>query len=667
MKLFDVSWTDVLTDLQRWNALSYGARHALLEELTTHGYIMAEKFGAHLDEVMTSGIAVLEAGGTRLRMSDEHRALMKVLRSMDRHPVFDETTPAMLTQYMDEHFSAQDIEILGTHSHGHSRVLRTSMMARVAFAGWVSELLDADTDGARIAWASAVGRRPESMHSARGLATLATLHALAKSLLASPNGIPLRELATHDLPMVADAIFLGLDTLVLFVGMRKKDLEPMIGLWPNAVHELTRPPAPTPSFVEPVEQFTLAVQMEDMTTVLASVVAAPVRLRGSDYAVFARERATIEARMVPIPEWARDYTQHPQFNRVDVAVRELDTHRFIRIAQHEGSPHILPTPAGAKWLSLTPHDRVASLVDPIRKSKDTNPLGGYNTPDAARFFPFALPYHHTPRFLRLRERLVRAFMQASEGFIVLEDFLVHAEREANPLLDVGESEARELRHSIQVPGGDQRQIYRELWRSSLDEFFMVRLMGLGGAILGRTSTGELCFTLTDVGQYLLGTEKKFTYGSNERPDVVVQPNFDVVFLGVAHGTEAMFSRFAERVGIAPGLTFKLTRESVLRAAEQGATADQVVKVLRDASSKALPKNVVREIEGWMANVRRARLRTMHVIECSDAESADRAMAALGAAARRLTPMLIEVSAATTTARTAMTKRLRAAGVFLTAP
>ena len=135
-------------------------------------------------------------------------------------------------------------------------------------------------------------------------------------------------------------------------------------------------------------------------------------------------------------------------------------------------------------------------------------------------------------------------------------------------------------------------------------------------------------------------------------------------MGAAPGTEAIIARFAERVGAAPGLAFRITRKSVMTAAEAGATTEAVLDALTRASARPIPQNVRREISGWMALVRRATLRATHLIECPDEDTAARVTAALGPKARRITPTLIEVTVNTAAQRSALTKQLRAGGVFL---
>ncbi|MEP7345779.1 MAG: helicase-associated domain-containing protein [Gemmatimonadaceae bacterium] len=665
MKLFDVKWASVLRGLSRWTALRLSTRRVVLEELKTNSYVSAQRFGLQLDAIVQSGIAQVDQGWTRLWLDDEQRDLVKVLRAMGRHQVFDAPTQESLVKYMEEHFTNDEITALGSKGHrGYGVANRHTLAPRVGFSGWVEDLLDAKNDDELLAWVAARG---VPLH---GFSTFSlwNLQRLARLLADSPHGESLSDLVAKrpddDVDAFANSLSLGLRTLILFAGMRGRDLEPMIGLWPTVASELTRPRAQPPAVVVPKEHFALAVQMEDMTTLLAAVVAAPVRLRTGDLAVFARLRAEIEGRLVPLPAWVAHLFANPQSTRVDRAARELESRHFVQVREHHGNPHLESTRAGAAWLTLSPYERLAALLGPLRNSEEMNPRSDYDVVPAPGFFSFSLPYLHAPKSLRLRRALTAAFL-GTTGYIPFEKFFDYHAREANPFLNASTPPEMDLYRLMYYGGtGDPREEYRRIWRSMLSQFLGDRLIGFAGASVGHLESGALCFALTDVGRYLLGDAESFVYGAREAGDVVVQPNFDVVFLGAAPSTEAALARFAERVGVAPGLTFRLTRKSVLRAAEAGATSQEVLGALSGASSKPVPKNVEREITGWMAAVRRGRLRVAQLIECADEESATRIAAVLGAKARRITPTIFEIEAATPSARAAMTKKLRAAGVFL---
>jgi hypothetical protein len=670
MKLFDVDWERVLRELPRWFALPHAARHRLLEALEPHGYISAERFGSELPAITASGMALHDANRGRVWAAPDHRELLKVLRAMNRHRVFDAPDHEALMRYLADHFTSEDIDRLGRQFQGgYGFVSRQTLAPRLAFSGWVADLLDARGQEGLAAWGDERGwRAATTKHPGDTLRSLERLQTLARELAPHTHGMPLRGLLAErdgrDRAAFADALYAGLATGVVYAGLRGRDLEPLVGLWPRVAEELARPPATKPGPVVPVEHFTLAIGMEDMTTVLATIAAAPLRVRADDLAVFARARTTIETRLAALPQWAAQLFISDRWTRVDEAARELEVYRFAVIREHDGNPHLTVTPKGKHWLALDAHDRLAALIDPLRASKEENPRGGFDVGRADSFFPFALPFYHIPESLRLRRALTAAFLEAVDDFIPLEGFLDYAAREANPFLELQNSKGRYPSGMEYATVGDPREGARNLWRNSLAQFLVIRLLRLGGASVGRTETGALCFKLTDVGRYLLADTNRFEYGSPGSAEIIVQPNFDVVFLGAAPAIEATLARFAERVGATPGLAFKITRASVLAAAEAGATADDILVALREASSKPIPKNVEKEIAGWVASMRRARVRAIEVIECDDEETAHRVAQLLGAKVRRLTPTLFELTGETRAARAAMLKRLRAAGVFL---
>ncbi|MDP9348768.1 MAG: helicase-associated domain-containing protein [Gemmatimonadota bacterium] len=202
-----------------------------------------------------------------------------------------------------------------------------------------------------------------------------------------------------------------------------------------------------------------------------------------------------------------------------------------------------------------------------------------------------------------------------------------------------------------------------MWGEILAGFLVARLAPLGGARLGRTAAGELCFALTGAGRYLLGGEDDFEYGQEVQAQVVVQPDFEIVFLAPAPVLEAQIARFAERRGKGPGVMFRLTRASVLAAAEAGATAEQIVETLGTASIRELPGNVVRQVRDWFQGIRRVRMRPAVLVECRDAETAARVLAAAGKQVRKVTATLLELSATTRAERSAVLRKLRAVGIF----
>ncbi len=667
MRLFDVDWLDVMRNLSRWSALSVSERASLLHVLKLSGYTSATLFGTHLQAVVDSGIATYDTERHRLLLAEPHRELLKVLRAMGRHPLFDDPTDVALRRYMEEHFTQDEANVVGGKraQYAFPNVSRQDLVTLASSAGWPGDLLDAASDEELVAWAV---KRGEQADDPRLPDTVRRLRWIVEALVAADNTASIADWygATEESEReaFARAVHLGLRTIVLFAAMSAHDLEPLIGVWPAAAQEMRRGPAHAPVAVTPTAQFGAAVLMEDMTALLASIVAAPVRLRTNDLKVFARAAAEIESRLIFVPPWSEPWLMDAYDTRMDRVTWYIRWHKYATIQSVHGNPHLVSTAEGEAWLALSAHDRLHSLLDPMRASKSRNPSYGYGTRDVTDFFAFTLPFMHEPEQLNLRHALESLFLDLGDGFFPVDKFLDFASRSANPFLQLPQEEMQRVHRQMYLGTTDTRDAFRALWHNAVLEFLQARLAVYGGVTLGVQDDGTVCFSLTDIGRYLLGASDGFRYGSANASDIVVQPNFDIVFLSASPSVEALLSRAAERIGEAPGLTFRLTRASVVRAAESGLTGDEVLAMLTMASSKPVPQNVEREVRGWMAAIRRAQLRTIHVVETGDEQTAARVLSLLGDKAKQLTSTMVELSASTPSARAAMIRKWKAGGVLL---
>ena len=147
----------------------------------------------------------------------------------------------------------------------------------------------------------------------------------------------------------------------------------------------------------------------------------------------------------------------------------------------------------------------------------------------------------------------------------------------------------------------------ELWKSFLTIFLGRCLLAMGGAEAGVTPDGRPGFRMRDGGRVLLGLPRDGLPDRDEEEagaasELVVQPNFEIVFLSPSAAAEAVLGRFCERVGREVGVLFRLTRQSLLRAAAAGLETEQVLATLTQGSRNPLPPNVEHEIRGWMGAV-----------------------------------------------------------------
>lgn len=292
-------------------------------------------------------------------------------------------------------------------------------------------------------------------------------------------------------------------------------------------------------------------------------------------------------------------------------------------------------------------------------------LAAVRPPVAGRFDYSSFP-GYTGRLRGSAADLARAIRDAVEridgcGFVGLEDFVRYEAEVHNPL----ESDIHDLRLGWGW-GRQPAEALRYAWADELRAFVLNRLVMAGGARIGIDEEGLLVFEPTSVGRYLVGLTGSFEL---ELPDeagtVVVQPDFEVVFLAPAPETETAVSRFAERLGHGVGRLFRLTPEAAFAAAAAGLSADAVLETLEAAAAQPIPSNVEHELRAWFGRARRLYVRRTLVVECEDPEVARRLSAAGGSDVRLLGETVVEIPGGKLGRR--LLKRAAARGLFLSPP
>ncbi|MET0398364.1 MAG: helicase-associated domain-containing protein [Longimicrobiaceae bacterium] len=672
MKHFEIDWAAMVALMPAWDRLSRPARAACLAMKPGAAGVRVEELRGAADELVESGLVSLSPTGVRAVVAERWRPFHVALRAMDRHRLWEAPSNAALVAYLEDVLTTQELQaLLGDRGFGSNPYyLRVLLGDRVSGEEWVEDLLAAETPKAAAAWErkrSAAGEPGPSVFA--DAAVLDAARGLLRALAAEPAGAPLGDLPGRFPEM--DAAVLGaavrgcLRYLLLFASMTD-GLVPTVGVWPDVAVRRRQAAQGPPAPVEVAETFEAAFRLEDMTTVLAAAAAEPLRLRASDRAVFARTREAIQDRLVSVPDWVEEVLGADPETRVETAARLLHEMDFAKAGEKAGEGlRLAPTRKGLRWLDLPDGERLDALIAPIRGSDERVPGSWYQGGRSkVGFFPVTLGFT-APAGVDLRKWVTHAFLEMPPGgMLEVGAFLEHYGRAENPFLRLLSKNPGALRVHWGRP--TTRVEWERLWREVLATMISLRLAPLGGVRMGRTADGTPAFALTPVGRYLLGAEEQLEYegGGGGGGGVVVQPNFEVVFLGPAPGVEARIARFAERAGKGPGTLFRITRRSVLGAAEAGFTADRVLETLAAASKHDLPANVARQVRDWFAATRRVRLRPAVLVECPDAETAARVLSAGGKAVRAVTDTLLELADTERAARSALLKKLREAGVFV---
>lgn len=675
MKIAELDWPQMLGMLRRWDALSPAARRAYLALKPAVGSSRAQMGEDAAEQLLAAGlVAPPSARSTLLAVTPETRRMHVLLRAMGRVRVLD--APGDLPpDYIKEHFtSEQTVLLAGEGPRHHHWGTRAQDAGRVSTVDWVQAVLDLpDADAAR-RW-----EQPRRAAGEEGILavpwTLRTVQQLILALADHPNGVPFSALETL-LPdagpaVRAEAVRAGLRYMLLFPALRGADLQACIGLLPAVAQRLGPPPA-APAPVQAAETFEAPFRLGDMTAVLVEAATEPLPVRSNNQGLYVRTQKLLAARLASLPAWVAEHVLDDEdeddedlgipgaWERIAQVIHWLVVLKLVEVVRTQERYAMQPTAAGRRWLAEGEGERLKVILSAVRASPQRNPDGRWGA-DGPAFFATYLGLTVSDRDMDLRADLCDALLSIPTGAMVeLDGWLEWHGRERNPFLQAGRDR---LRHRIVYGRPFTREMWEAAWMRLLEEFLVERLLPFGGARLGRLEDERVAFGITPAGRYLLGGADDFAFAPAPEGDVLVQPDFEIVFLAPAPRVEAELGRFAERTGSGVGALFRITRASVLRAAEQGVTADALVGTLEGVSRGGVPANVARQVRDWIGGTRRVSLRPAVLVECPDAETAGRVRAVGGAQVTPVTPTLLRLDT-DGKGRASLVKKLREKGIFV---
>jgi hypothetical protein len=452
--------------------------------------------------------------------------------------------------------------------------------------------------------------------------------------------------------------------LLLYPWLEADNREPIFGVWPGIVQRKllskNTPPEPVQAETSHGSPFLL----DDMTALLVACAALPLRLRANDSEIFANEKKRIAMNLPELPAWFAEtfgFTPEGRIQQADYFLRRLHFTQPNNVFGPE--PRLDATAAGMQWLREPADERLKLILDALKTPDAMRGRSGYGAPDGVPFLPVAIDLYSEGKLADGISPAVRdQFREApADNFVALADFCEYQARK-NPISAAASRRKISGSFGYQYFYDANQETVEQHWAVLLTQFCHWRLLPLGAAEAGYTPERATCIRLTPLGKYLLGTGEEFHWAGDQGSLVIVQPNFEVVFLGPSPFAEAEISRFAERKGKQMGVLFTITKKSVFNAAAAGLTSKAILDTLQRVCGKTVPANVSREIEGWAALCRRVEMGPATLVRCPDAETAMRIRGVAPDAFVPISDTVLELKGRFRPQE--MARKLRAMGIFL---
>jgi hypothetical protein len=414
--------------------------------------------------------------------------------------------------------------------------------------------------------------------------------------------------------------------------------------------------------------------LDDLRAVLLEMVSEPPRLR-QDHALFQKEVERFRAALGPLPGWLLHLLGWSDEGRVERAlgwarlfglVSEFAQGKEIRVrpsaqgqawlsggvdAQYAGSYDILRAPTSGSAIE-TPYNGVYFIgPSSFGGSGDAQFLGENVTVlklkpgNRLRYYWEGKPEDHQALRLSLDQGL--AVLEPGV-FYRLDSVAAHAVfRQHNPLhRGLPPDQVAVFWHYRQIPPVDEQRA--EAGRHLIEGFVSKRLIPFGCVRAAIDEEGRICIARHPRYDAYFGRtvdRADLAPAAATAAQVVVQPDFSVIVIGLDPAPAAALAPFCERATRGGGqgaLVLKITRESVVKAVSQGLEPAEILARLTRHASKEVPANVLREVQEWASWVRRVVTATVTVVRCPDRDTADRVLAALKNQAERVNDTLVAI-------------------------
>ncbi len=732
MQTMDFDWRVLLRHNATWDALPRGAREAFLGDLKPSPFPL-DALGAHRHALEKAGYVERTAKKRFGRLPARFAPMREMLRTLRTYPVPEKDVSPGGSGYIASQFDHAECLAFRTHSRRTFPLRDLTSFDPIGWTeaflasdderAWERDHGLGQRPGTRrVGKTKTYFASPEIFELTKSIWRWLSRSPAPRTLQSL-----LDEFQQHSLAHLAGALQGGVRYLILFPSVDPKTLRLRFGLLPRVLRWAQREPASLPAPVQVTESFHGPFLLADLIQLLILCQADPQRLRTDDGCIYKRTQQAILDRTMPVPPEILGPASFATDDRVIFAQMMLMEMGLARVDHTRArGGHLRATQRAKTWLALDGKDQLKSVFDTVREGAWQPPLDRDEPPVDAGVAREDLSnedlsnedlsdgdlldgdlldedFHdvdlldeddgfrsgcgritaHNEEQLRyagpsllppVSLEMLQAALDPARGtdFLPVDAYLDFAAEVSFPVTRDREKGAV-LADAFDWPGSyyprSKDQLIEE-WKQILAKLLFRLLLPLGAIEVAPLEDDQIAFRITGMGEYFLRWASDFDYGVLKRAEIVVQPNFEIVFLTPSPLAAARIGLFAEPTGsrgnsVSSGQTgtlYKITHASILSAAAVGATSREILTILRDLSSKPVPKNVETEIEGWFARCRRVRVAKTVIIECPDEDTARRVLVSGKSLVRPLGAKFVELRDATTKAQ--LVRRLRKDGIFV---
>ncbi len=634
MKVFNCNWESVIDLSVRWDDVPVESRAFYLSDGILSATAASGTDAALIQPLIDGDFLTLSPSGNKLEMTHNARQFHKLLKSLGQHDVFAPDNDRINRQisYLKTFYTNEERLNL-TENHGGYRRTDGDLLEQTGCARWLSRFLTANNP---YTWnVELENRRTQPMlfdqepdsdyrHMAKEI---------LQELIHGDNPVTLTGAARHrKRNKAAKAVVFLLENIFVYLSTDRNTLKPVIGIHPfihrfinagkTALTVSDQPVSRCPPFL-----------VDDLTTLLVGMLLKPIPVTQKDHEPYSRSVEEIASRFQAFPEECNFMHTYTDQDRVNLAVGAAGRLKLASLETIGKKTYLTARKKSKEWLKLPPHEKLEEVMQAQRnaysaeKCEDLTRSGlgeNLNWTGVVNTVRGRLDRNRAP--FNIKGSVAGAFRKVSSagGPVDAQEFLDNQLFVENPYFTLFHSQIPFTvnRYWFEDNTVDYREMVNE-WYRNLQSFIINTAIPFGMLNIGRVEgSNQHVIEVNDVGHYFLGEKNTLPVTEDTCGNaIIVQPNFEIVFLGPDPAAEVQIGQFSDRLGSGIGTLFRLSRTSILQGASIGLDAGCILNTLEGLSEKPVPPNVKEQIKNWSAQCRRVTITTRVLFICPDGETA----------------------------------------------
>jgi len=395
-------------------------------------------------------------------------------------------------------------------------------------------------------------------------------------------------------------------------------------------------------------------------------------VRQSDRKPYAKSVKDISSRFYKLPEVCNYLHRYTAEDRLSLAMSALKRLELAGISRNGKKQCLTALKPGENWLKLSGTERFEKTVSGLRNyyayMKNEELSRSWFNPDTKWFgiIDAVRKTHnipHKPPDLSGSVYSALKKLAAMEHPITEFSFMKNQIYVDNPLFTLFHSGVPYLKsqdwHDEYILDDDE---IANAWLGVLKRYIVNMAIPYGLLSVGKINDDDhYAISLTDAGLYFIGELEELPEADQSGDSILIQPNFEIVFMAQNPGAEVRLGQFCERLSSGIGTLFKISRKSILGGASQGLDHEFVLSALADVSHKPIPPNVAEQIKNWISQCRKVSISTRILFTCPDRETALQVKSSGGNKVEQISDTVIAVS--DRKFAKALEKKLEKKGIF----